>query len=104
MLVNDSKKMLRQVTMQKDLQQDEGLLRHFETLSMCTAHLDAIGSKIKSLEVKYDDLCQWFHMGTGKDKKSTDEFFTLWTSYLGDIKKALEALQVEEKKKQKAAE
>jgi len=86
--------------------EDAVMVQHREVLAMCNTELDALQVRLHQLKGTYDQLCKWFHM-EGREKKATDEFFGIWSSFLQDVDTARKAIQEREKQealKQRRAE
>jgi hypothetical protein len=67
---------------------DQKLIQHSEILAMCQAEVDAVRQRLREVERRYDTLCAWFHMDSASIKKTTDQFFGIWTKFMADVQQA----------------
>lgn len=69
-------------------EQDAALVKHDKILQDKLSSLVALRGRFDKLNDRYKQLCVWFYMEELKNRKTTDEFFGIWSLFMTDIDQA----------------
>jgi len=65
---------------------DPTFKRNGKMLEYYIAEIDELARRFEKLEEQYLKLRLWFHMEDTKERKSTDEFFGIWSKFMLDLR------------------
>merc|ERR1712039_431829 len=75
--------------------EDLVLAQHCEILSMGIIELEELAFRIKTVNAKYGELCTYFNIEDNAQRKTTDEFFGIWSAFLSDIEKERKKIEAQ---------